>query len=159
MEQKTLSVWLRVIIIIVAVCGLAVYAGVIPLLGESIVLSNPEFDYCFIPWLWLIEITAIPCFTALVFGWRIAANIGHDRSFLLENAELLRIISMLAIGDAVFFFIGNIAYLFVGFSHPGIVLVSLVPVFIGISIAVAAAVVSRLVKKAAHLQEQSDLTI
>ena len=44
-------------------------------------------------------------------------------------------------------------------SHPGVTLLSLLVVFVGIAAAVAAAALSRLVKKAAALQEQSDLTI
>ena len=44
-------------------------------------------------------------------------------------------------------------------NHPGIVLISLIVVFFGSAVAVAAAVLSHLVLKAALLQEQSDLTI
>lgn len=44
-------------------------------------------------------------------------------------------------------------------SHPSVVLFSLVVVFGGIAVAVAAAVLSHLSKKAALLQEQSDFTI
>ena len=58
-----------------------------------------------------------------------------------------------------FFVLGNILYLFLGMNHPGIVLASLVVVFIGVTVAVASAALSHLVKKAAALQEQSDWTI
>ena len=44
-------------------------------------------------------------------------------------------------------------------SHPGVALFSLIVVFAGVAVAVAAAALSYLVKKAAVLQEQSDLTI
>ena len=65
-------------------------------------------------------------------------------------------------------FILRLAYLavFPGFEKevpllfsPGIILFSLLVVFIGIAIAVAAGALSHLVRKAALLQEQSDLTI
>ena len=49
--------------------------------------------------------------------------------------------------------------MFLNMNHPGIVIMSLLIVFAGTAIAVAAAALSRLVKKAAALQEQSDLTI
>ena len=62
-------------------------------------------------------------------------------------------------GDAAFFFVGNVVFLFLNMNHPGIVLLSLVPVFAGACIAIAAAALSHLVRKAAALQEQSDLTI
>ena len=86
-------------------------------------------------------------------------NIGKDRSFSMDNARLLQRISRLAAGDAVFFFLGNVLLLLLNMSHPGVVLAALVIVFVGVAVAVAAAVLSYLVQKAAALQEQSDLTI
>lgn len=44
-------------------------------------------------------------------------------------------------------------------SHPGVALFSLLVVFAGVAVAVASAVLSHLVQKAAVLQEQSDFTI
>lgn len=159
MEQKTLSKWLKWIIIGMAVCGAVVYAAAVPMLGQEIVLSNPDCANYYMPWLIFLWMTAIPCYIALLFGWKIAANIGRDRSFSEDNAKLLKWISGLAIGDAAFFFVGNIILLCLNMNHPGIVLASLVIVFAGVAIAVAAAALSHLVKKAAVLQDQSDWTI
>jgi len=72
---------------------------------------------------------------------------------------LLKSISVLSVLDAGFFFVGNIVLLLLNMSHPGVVLASFVIVFVGVAIAVASAVLSHLVKKAAALQEQSDWTI
>ena len=44
-------------------------------------------------------------------------------------------------------------------NHPGVILMLLLVVFAGVAVAVAAAALSHLVKKAAVLQEESDLTI
>ena len=44
-------------------------------------------------------------------------------------------------------------------SHPGVALASLLGVFAGVAVAIAAAALSHLVRKAAELQEQSDYTI
>lgn len=95
----------------------------------------------------------------LYYGWKISANIGNDQSFTDQNASLLKNISVLAALDAAFFFTGNIVLLFLNMSHPGVVLASLVIVFVGVAVSVAAAALSHLVKKAAVLQEQSDWTI
>lgn len=160
MKQTSLSKWLKFIIIGVGICGLLVYALVIPMLGQTIALAeNGAFDYCYWPWLIFIWATGIPCYIALVFAWRIAGNIGADNSFSLANAKLLKWISVLAAGDAAFFFIGNIVYLFLNMNHPGIVLFSLIVVFAGVAVSIAAAALSHLVIKAADLQEQSDWTI
>lgn len=159
MRQTSLSKWLKFIIVGVGVCGLVVYALVLPMLGKSIADGQEEFRGYFWPWLIFLWATGIPCYIALVFAWRIAGNIGRDRSFSLSNANLLKGISVLAAGDAAFFFLGNIVFLLLSMNHPSVVLFSLLVVFAGVAIAVAAAALSHLVMKAAALQEQSDLTI
>ena len=65
----------------------------------------------------------------------------------------------MAAGDSAFFFVGNVILLFCNINHPGIILISMIVVFAGIAITIAAACLSHLVRKAATLQEQSDLTI
>ena len=159
MEQKALAQWLKFILIGVGICGLIVYFLVLPSLGESIIADYPEFEYRFWPWLVFLWATVVPCYAALFFGWRIAVNIGADRSFIPENADHLKKISWLAVDDSVYLFLGNLIFLFTGMSHPGMTLFSLLVVFAGIAVTVASATLSHLVKKAAGLQEQSDLTI
>ncbi len=159
MEQKALAKWLKLVVLGVGFCGLAVYLGVIPGYGLSLRSLYPEFSNRF--WLWLIFIwvSGIPCYAALALGWRIAGNIGRDRSFSMENARFLRAVSLLAALDTAYFFLGNLVLLFLNMSHPGVVLLSLLVVFAGAAAAVAAAALSHLVRKAALLQEENDLTV
>ena len=91
MNQKALARWLKIILIGCALCGLAVYFVLFPLLGQSIAASQPpEYGKCFWPWLIFLWCTGIPCYAVLVHGWKIAENIGNDRSFSMENSVLLR---------------------------------------------------------------------
>ena len=159
MEQKTLSKWLKLILLGMGICGLAVYLLVAPSFGESLRSQYPEFADRYWPWLIFLWVSGIPCYAVLVLGWRIAANIGRDASFSLENARFLRSIAVLAALDAAYVFLGNLAMLFLDMSHPGVVLLSLLVVFAGAAVAVAAAALSHLVRKAALLQEENDLTI
>ena len=159
MKQKALSKWLKVILIGIGICGLVFYLYILPDWGQSLADHYPEYAGAYWPWLAFLWITAVPCYIVLVLGWKIAGNIGKDRSFSVENANLLKWISWLAAGDTAFFFVGNIVLLFMNMNHPGIVLLALVVVFAGISVTVAAAVLSHLVRKATDLQEESDLTI
>ena len=159
MEQKHLSNWLKLILLGVAICGLVVYALVVPMCGMSLRSQYPEFSNRFWPWLLFIWVSGMPCFTVLGYAWKIATNIGNDRSFTEQNASLLKTISILSASDAAYFFVGNIVLLFLNMSHPGVVIASLVVVFVGVAVAVASAALSHLVKKAAVLQEQSDWTI
>lgn len=159
MNQKGLAKWLKFIIIGIGLCGIVIYLFVLPIFGNDMTEKYPEFAYCYYPWLIFLWVTAVPCYAVLIFGWRIADNIGKDKSFCEQNAKLLKWISMLAAGDSAFFFIMNIVYFFLGMNHPSVLLGSMIVTFIGIAITVAAAALSHLVLKAAGLQEQSDLTI
>lgn len=159
MKQNTLSKWLRLIIVGVGICGIIIYAAVIPMLAEAMIQKYPEFRHCQWPWLVLVWVTAIPCYGALILAWKIAVQIGADRSFSLENAKFLKWISLLAAGDSAVFFAGNLIYLLLNMNHPSIVLLSFLIVFFGLAISVASATLSHLVQKAAELQDQSDWTI
>lgn len=159
MEQGTLVRWLKTLVILTAVCGLALCAGVLPLMGKRMVGLYPEFSHAYLPWLFFLWILAVPCFWALYLAWRVFTNIEKDRSFSMENAEHLRKVSYLAAFDAILLMVGNVLYLLLGINHPSVLLGSLFLAFAGIAVSVAAAVLSHLVRKASELQEQSDLTI
>lgn len=159
MTQKKLALWLKLIIIVIAVCGIIAYAVVIPNYGMSLAARYPEFSGRFWPWLVFIWISGIPCYAVLVLGWLITSGIAKDQAFTVRNARYMKWISQLAAADSVFFLAGNLVLWFLNMSHPGIVLLSLVVVFAGIAVSVAAAALSHLIGKAADLQEQSDLTI
>ncbi len=159
MNQHKLSVCLKSVIAGMGVCGLIVYLYVLPDWGSSLTESYPEFASWRWPWLIFLWVTGVPCYTALVFGWKIAAHIGQDRSFTLENVRLLHFIARLAAGDTLYFFAGNVVFMFLNMNHPGILLLSLLICFVGVAVTVAAACLSHLVRKAAKLQDESDLTV
>jgi hypothetical protein len=159
MQQKSLSRWLIAILIGLGICGLAVYGAVLPLLGQDLLKSYPEFSARFWPWMIFLWLTAIPCFAVLGCGFKIAAEIGADRSFSFKNAALLKTVSLLAASDSAFFFAGNLVFLLLNLSHPSVVLGACLVVFVGVAIAVAAAVLSHLVEKAARMNEEQELTI
>ena len=159
MSQKSLSKWLKGIIAGMAVCGAIIYLYLIPIWGRDLVEANPEFSNCYIPWLAVLLISSIPCYWGLYFGWRIATEIGKDNSFSKENASYLKNISMLAALDSVYFFMANLVLMVLGMNQPSIFLLSLFVVFAGIAVTVAAAALSHLVKKAADMKEENELTI
>lgn len=160
MNQKSLSGWLKAVILGIGLCGLVLYLLVLPVIGLNILgYENGEYARCF--WLWLLFLWAsgVPCYLVLVYAWKIARNIGRDRSLTAENAKAFRIIAYLAAGDSGFFFLGNLVLLLVNCSHPGIFLGAQLVVFAGVAISVGAAGLSHLAQKAAALQEESNLTI
>lgn len=159
MEQRTLVQWLKFLVLFAGVCGAVLCAGVLPLAGKHLAAQYPEFAYCYLPWLIFLWLLAAPCFGALILAWKIFGNIQRDCSFCEENADYLRRVSYLAAADAGLLFLGNILFLLLNMNHPSVLLFSLLIVVLGIAASVASAVLSHLVKKAALLQEQSDLTI
>ncbi len=159
MKQDTLSKWLKLIIIGVGICGIIIYGAVFPILAEAMVGEYPEFSSFQWPWLILIWVTAVPCYITLILAWKIAINIGMDRSFSTANAKLLKWVAVLAAADSAILFAGNLIYLLLSINHPSIVIFSFLIEFFGVAISVASAALSHLVMKAAELQDQSDLTI
>lgn len=159
MNQISLSKWLKGIIAGMAVCGGIIYFYLIPYLGKEITWANPEFAYCYWPWLIVLWISAIPCYVALFFGWKIVVEIGKDNSFSRKNAEYLKRISVLAVTDSVFFFGANLVLMMMGMNHPGVFLLSLFVDFAGIAAAIVSASLSHLVQKAAEIREENELTI
>jgi hypothetical protein len=159
MDQVRLSRWLKAIIIGTGICGTVIYFLVFPMIGKDIVSDYPEFHSWYWPWLIFLWITAVPCYIALVSGWKIAADIGRDRSFSFENAKRLKLISILAAADAILVFAGNLIFLFLNMSHPSVFLMALLVVFVGIALSVVFAALSHMVLKAAKLREENELTI
>ena len=159
MSQKSLVKWIQGILIGFAVCGFIFYGGLIPNIGLGFVDSYPEFGYMFVPWLVFILLTGIPCYIFLYYAWKITLNIDNDNSFCMENSMHLKKMAYLTLFDTVFFMVGNIIYFFLGMNHPGVLLGSILVVFVGVAISVACAALSHLVSNAAGIKEENDLTI
>lgn len=159
MSQKSLTIWMKVIIALFGICGAVVYALIIPAIGLEMVNTYPEYSYGFLPWLIFLLLTAIPCYAVLAFAWKIATSIGFDKAFSSANSKRLKRISLLSAGTSLYFFIGNAVFLLFNLTHFSIFLAACFIAFIGAAISVAAAVLSYLVQKTVLLQEQSDLTI
>ncbi len=158
-SQKKLSVTLKAVIAGIGVCALIVYLLILPNIGETLHASYPEFAAWHWPWMIFLWATAAPVCAALFLCWRVAGYIGEGRSFSLENARLLQIIARLTGGTTVYFFLGNAVLMLLSMNHPGVLLISLLICFAGAAVTVAAACLSHLARKAADLQEQSDLTV
>ena len=95
MSQIKLARWIKTVLTGLGICGLLLYGGVIPSLGQSFVDMYPELSGNYVPWLVFLLLTAIPCYLFLIFGWKIATNIGKDRSFCMDNARYLQTIAHL----------------------------------------------------------------
>ena len=144
MRQKELEKWLKIVIIAVALCGLVVCAVAIPWIGHVLIASDPQISDMYILWLVLFIISAIPCYVILYLGWRVAVNIGKDRSFSLENARYIKLASKIILFDALYFFVVNVCMWRIYVNHPGVILALVFIVFACVVASVVAAVLSHL---------------
>lgn len=159
MKLRTLALLIRIILIGCAICGIALLVFVFPNIGQSFANAYPEFSGAYLPWMIFLCIAAVPCYTVVVMGFLIAKHIARDNAFSADNSRLLKGVAIAAAVDSVFFFIGNLVLLFLNMSHPGILLLSLIIVFIGAAICVASMVLSSLSARAADIQDENALTI
>ncbi|MCR5611884.1 MAG: DUF2975 domain-containing protein [Clostridiales bacterium] len=160
MKQKTLARLIMAAIIGVAVCAAIVYVFIVPAFAEHLgKTAGEEFVYMIKPWLFFVSGTALPVAAMLVIAFTIAVNISRDRSFCMENARRLAVISILAAADSAYFFIGNVVLLLLGMNHPGIFLFDMLVCFVGLAVTVASGALSHYTRKAAELRADADLTI
>lgn len=156
MDQISLSKRLKTVIVGIGICGLILALLVIPYIGSKLAGGAGVRFWTYLAFLWL---SLIPCYIVLVYGWKIAKNIGDDRSFSKDNALFLKKISNLALIDSAYVFAGGTALLLSPFSSVEFSLFMLIIVFIGVAVTVASSALSHLVTKAAELQDENDLTI
>ena len=159
MKQKELAFWLKIIIIGTAVCGLIIYAGIIPHFLRYLVEQNSFAEKNTLPWLISIWVSAIPCYVVLILGWFVSSNIGKDNSFSKENARHLKWVSFMALIDVVYYFVINLIFLIADMSHPFVMGIALIICFCGPAFSVVTAALSHLVDKASVMKEENDLTI
>jgi len=159
MSQKGLSNLLKAIIIGMGICGLIVYFYILPVYGKLLASDNPLYPDIYYAWMYFLWTTCIPCYLVLVFGWKIAIQIGNDNSFSIENAKSLKNIAYLAAVDTVIMFVGSGVLLVFNLSTAILEMLALLVVFVGASFIVVAAALSHLVYKAACIQEENELTI
>ena len=75
MKQKELSVLLKSVAIGVGLCGIVVYALLIPFAAKYMVENELMDAKHSLPWMITIWISAVPCFLVLAKGWGIASDI------------------------------------------------------------------------------------
>ena len=159
MQQKRIAKYLKMIVLGVCYCAVLGYAVVLPIYGQGVASRYPEFSHAFWPWLIYLWVTAVPVAWALVLAWGMFDRIGKGESFSHANVKALHRIGMLALVDTAYFFLGQVVLLLCSMSHPGILLVSLLVVFVGLAAAAVCFALSALTKSAVQLREENELTI
>lgn len=153
---KTIAGSLKFIIIAMGLCAFAIQS----VISLMLIISDADnIATLRAPWMAFLWSTAIPMIPALIYSWKTASNIGRNKPFCLDNSKNLKNIAISSICDAALVLTGNIIYLLLDISHPSVLLFSCIIVLIGIAIFIAAMGLSQLIRNAAELQEENELTI
>lgn len=143
---------LRGVIILLTSCGLYVHLWLLPNVWNNIFFATKE-------WIVLVCVAIIPCYAAMVMAWLITNSIAKEEEFTKRNAVLFRWIGILAICDSGIFMLLTVLLVILQRALIWNLFAAIPLTAAGICIAICAAVLSRLVGKAAELKEDSDLTI
>lgn len=105
---------------------------------------------------WLI---ALLCYLALALFWGICTRIGKDNSFCRENARAMKSIGLLAFGVGVLILCGCLFLGLVGALSGPLCVLSFFVLCAACGIGVICFALSALIRNAAKLKEENDLTI
>lgn len=161
MKQKELSLWLRAIAVLCAVCVLTLCVIFTLRLNTyyAQVPANPNWEA---PPQWMtgvMWVSLIPMVWFLVLVWQMAVEIGRDNSFCMSNAKRLKTCSHLALADTVLYGVAAIVMALMESLVPRILMWIMVLLAVGVAMAVCCAALSHLTRKAADLKAENDLTI
>ena len=156
MSQKALSVILRVICALCCiVLGFVIYCDIF--LGGNLFFGEESRLYYFSET--VVAVCAAAVIAAVIIAWRMFSDIGRNLSFTDKNAKRLSIISGLFLADTVIFVIFFGIAVFSGEELGLMSIVMMGIIFIGVSLSVICACLSHLIKKAAEIEKENELTV
>lgn len=165
MKQKTLVSWLKAILIIFGLLLAVLLFVIMPSIGRQVMTDVPETAFLFWPCLVFVWVMGVPVYMMLMEAWKVCRRIGSGQPFCGENAKSFVVIGQYSLLDCVLLFLGNVAFAIMSsvtglhIYSGGIPIFSLLLIFIGLALAVAAATLSHLIYKASDMNEENELTI
>ena len=159
MKQKELSILIRIVLALGAVCTLFLAAVFVPELGKDIAWEFPNLARAYWPCLIFFWVTAAVVLAFLAVAWLIARDIGRDKSFTLINAKRLGVCSLLALTDTLMYIIAGIVLMSLNLLHISLFMLGVLICAVGAAVTVCCAALSHLTRKAADMQDENDLTV
>jgi len=159
MEQKRIANMLKVFTIGVGLIGALFFFVYAPVLIGDLAAMYPEAAFLKWPGIIGVWVIAVFCYIALVEFWKICTRIGKDNSFCNENANSMKRISLLAFLTAVLMILAAIFLGFMNFLGIAYFLICFFAVCIAIGVGVVCLALSALIRRAAQIKEENDLTI
>lgn len=149
--KKKVSIMLRVIILLFLLLTIAYAAMLVDPIRRSVGYSLADTVQ-----LSLHLVMVLPVLAALFDGWQMFTAIGQNNSFCMENARRLHRICVYALADTALLLCITVWRCLAG---DDLLLLYILFLLGGASVAIIAQALSQLTAKAAQLQDENDLTI
>ena len=142
-----------------AALGLLAAFVLLPALASAMLEEYPAYQKWYWPGLVYCWIVLLPGFAGLWEFWKICVQIGRDDSFSQENARSLFRICLLALTMAALLVAGVAALCLLGMGLPALLIAMLGFGAACALVALLANALSQLVRRAAAIKSENDLTI
>ena len=142
-----------------ALIGLLAAFVFLPMLASALLEEYPAYQKWYWPGLVYCWIVLLPGFAGLWEFWKICVQIGRDDSFSQENARSLFRICLLALTMAALLAVGVAALCLLGMGLPALLIAMLGFAAACALVALLANALSQLVRRAAAIKSENDLTI
>ena len=142
-----------------ALIGLLAAFVFLPMLASALLEEFPAYQKWYWPCLIYGWVVLAPGFVGLWEFWKICVEIGRDNSFSQKNARSLFRICLLALTMAALLAVGVAALCLLGMGLPALLIAMLGFAAACALVALLANALSQLVRRAAAIKSENDLTI
>ena len=142
-----------------ALIGLLAAFVFLPMLASALLEEFPAYQKWYWPCLIYGWVVLLPGFAGLWDFWKICVEIGRDNSFSQKNARALFRICLLALTMATLLAVGVAALCLLGMGLPALLIAMLGFAASCALVALLANALSQLVRRAAAIKDENDLTI
>lgn len=158
-SRKVLAGALKVVVIFVF--AVLIFAGLGPVRWFAAYIAGIEPRLApFAPQaVWYVNVGFVPVYLALILAWRVFSAIGRDESFSMKNAKRLRGAAVLSLVEAAYLMGGLFWFGSWKANSPFSGLCFLGLILLGLSAAVVCYALAQLIRQAAQLKEEADLTV
>ena len=142
-----------------ALIGLLAAFVFLPMLASALLEEFPAYQKWYWPCLIYGWVVLLPGFAGLWEFWKICVEIGRDNSFSQKNARSLFRICLLALTMAALLAVGVAALCLLGMGLPALLIAMLGFAAACALVALLANALAQLVRRAAAIKSENDLTI
>jgi hypothetical protein len=156
MKQTKISYWLKGLVIILALMGIAVFGG---LTFYGFFLRNQQPDSRMWTFVFFTWYTAVLCYLILFEFWKVCTEIGRDNSFSMENSLYFHRMGLCGIAGAAGFLVRILWFALCGLLTPPMAGFHILELLICGIFMVLCEALSQLIQNAYEVKRENELTI